>query len=116
MSNILGPLDRKITLESKQITPDPVYGSDVVTWIPFASRLWASVQDVLPSRSEQIKQGLAVASQAARVRLRYRAGITPDMRVIVHGATDRICQIIGGPAELGRREGIELVIETYTTQ
>lgn len=107
-------LDRRITIERKEITPDPDYGTPVESWVGFATR-WAQVQDVLPSKSERVAEGLRVATRPARIRLRYMAGITSDMRVIVHGATDRLMQIVGGPAELGRREWTELVCEEYTS-
>jgi head-tail adaptor len=46
--------------------------------------------------------------------MRYRSGITSDMRVIIieRGMT---MQIIAGPAEIGRREGIELIAAEYST-
>lgn len=110
-----GALNRKVTIEAKQITQDPTYGTEVVAWVPVATRIAANLQDVLPSRSEQVKQGIALATQPSRLRIRYRAGITAAMRIIVHGGTDRICQIVAGPAELGRREGLEMMIEEYSS-
>jgi hypothetical protein len=37
------------------------------------------------------------------------------MRVIVHNETDEVFQISGGPAELGRRQWIEMTIRAYST-
>jgi head-tail adaptor len=111
-----GLLDRRITLERKTSTVDDDYGTEIVTWVPFASRLSAQVQDTLPSKSETATDGLAMATRPARIRLRYLPGITSDMRLIVHGTTDRLMQIVAGPAELGRREGIELMAIEYSTQ
>lgn len=107
-------LDRKITIEQKTVTRDPDYNTEVIAWTVFASRISAQVQDVLPSKSEQVSQGIRVATQPARVRIRYMAGITSDMRVIVHGSTDRTMEIVGGPAEIGRREWLEMVCEEYS--
>lgn len=111
-------LDRRITIEHKQVEQHPGYGTEVITWAPFASRIAAQVQDTLPSKSEAVKQGLTVASRPARIRFRFRNGITSDMRVIVHSKdelTNRTLQITAGPAEIGRREWVELVCEEYST-
>ncbi|MDD2742329.1 MAG: phage head closure protein [Rhodocyclaceae bacterium] len=109
-----GKYDRKISIEGKQVTVDPDYGTETIAWVTIASRIWANIQDVLPSRSEQVKQGVAVATMPARIRIRYRTDLTPDMRVIVHGITDQVFQIIGGPAEVGKKEATELVVEAYS--
>lgn len=109
-----GPLDRRITIQQKTVTQDPDYGTEVTSWTTFASRIAAQVKDALPSKSESVQQGIRVATRPARVRIRYRSGITSDMRVVVHGATDRTMQIVGGPAEIGRREWTELVCEEYS--
>jgi len=109
-----GQLDRRITIQYKAVTQDASYGTEVVTWTNLASRISAQVQDVLPSKSESVRQGMRVANRPARVRIRYRTGITSDMRIVVHGATDRTMQITGGPAEIGRHEWIEMTCEEYT--
>lgn len=119
-----GNLDRQITIERKTTTRDPNYGSEIVTWVPLAvlpgspevaERFAAEVMDVPPSRSESVRQGLAMARNQTRVRLRYRNDIDSAMRVIVHGDTDVTYQIVGGPAMLGRKELIELVLERYSS-
>jgi head-tail adaptor len=45
--------------------------------------------------------------------MRWRSDITSTMRLQIDGRT---LQIIAGPAELGRRDGIELVAEDLTTE
>ena len=109
-----GQLDRRITIERKTVTQDADYGTEAITWTTFAARISAQVQDVLPSKSESVQQGMRVATRPARVRIRYRTGITSDMRIVVHGATDRTMQITGGPAEIGRHEWIEMTCEEYS--
>lgn len=109
-----GQLDRRITIES-QSTIDGDYGPQPGPWVAFASRIAAQVQDTLPGKSESVRQGIKINAQPARIRVRYRTGITSDMRVIVHGATDRTMQIIAGPAEIGRREWLEFVVTEYST-
>ena len=107
--------DSRITIEQPVITKDPDYGTDILTWTAFASRIAANVQDVLPSKSESTQQGIQIALRPARIRARYISGITSQMRVVVHGEVDRTLQIIAGPAMLGRKEGLEFMAQEYST-
>lgn len=107
-------LMRRITIEKKVVTQNADYGTEVITWSPLAV-VWANVQDVLPSRSEAVKQGLALAANQIRVRFRYRSDVDSSMRIVVRGATDRTLQIVGGPAEIGRHEFTEVVCEMYSS-
>lgn len=109
-----GQLDRRITIESPSVV-DGGYGPQPGPWVAFAARIPAQVLDVLPSKSESVQNGLRIAVQPARVRIRYLAGITSAMRVIVHGATDRTMQITAGPAEIGRAEWTEFVITEFSS-
>ena len=120
-----GTLTRLITVERQQIVQDANYGSQVVTWVPLAvlpgsppvaERFWAEVQDALPSRSESVMQGVAVARNQTRVRIRWRSDIDSSMRITVHGDADVIYQIVGGPAEIrGRRRMLEMMCERYSS-
>ena len=118
----VGTLSRQITIEQKQVTVDSTYGTELVTWVPLvaeagsptvAVRFWAEVKDALPSRAESVIQGLAVARNQVRIRLRYRNDITSAMRVVLHGdGADEVLQIVGGPASVGgRKEMTEIVCE-----
>lgn len=118
-------LDRQITIERKQVTVDSTYGTELVSWVPLvaqagsptvAQRFWAEVQDALPSRSESVVQGLAVARNQVRIRFRFRADVDSSMRVIVHWDTgDVVHQIVGGPATIGRKEWTEVVTERISS-
>lgn len=118
-------MNRQITVEKKQVVNDATYGSETITWVPLvpqvgnpalAERFWAEVQDSMPSRSEAVTQGLVVARNQTRIRLRWRNDIDSSMRVTVHGDTDVIYQIVGGPAEIeGRKQRIEMVCEKYSS-
>lgn len=119
-----GRFNRQITIDKPVITKDATYGSAVKTWEPLSpvagtspavgERFWAQVMDVQPSRSESVRLGLEVARNQTRVRIRWRNDVTSDMRVTVHGDTDVIYQIVGGPAEVGgRKEMLEMVCERY---
>jgi len=110
----LGVLDRRVNIEQKVVTQDATYGTEVITWTLLAT-VWANVQDALPSKSESVLQGLAVALNQVRVRIRYRSDVNSAMRITIKGDTDRVLQIVGGPSELGRRDGIEIMCESVST-
>lgn len=106
-----GTLDRRITIQRRTTTEDPLYGTPVETWSDFAT-VWANVQDMLPSRGEAIADGLSVGRRPCRIRIRYRADVTSDMRVRFGTRTLRIVTM---PAEIGRRDGLEFMAEELTT-
>lgn len=112
----IGDLNRRITITRPQTVKDPLYGTEVVTWVALATRISANLQDTLPSKTESAATGVRMNTQPTRVRIRYRPDITSDMRVILHTATDRTCQIIAGPAEMGRRKWLEFVVVEYSTK
>jgi head-tail adaptor len=111
-------------LRIERPVPDESFdGAGSGTWEPVAE-VWANVQDVKPSRGERLAEGLNVATRPARIRIRHRAGIDSSMRALIghyvngendqrEWVTDRTVQIITEPAELGRREAIEFMVESY---
>ena len=110
--DLASKLDTRIRIERKVVTHDPQYGTEQVTWTEFAC-VWAEVKDILPSKAERMAEQIQIARRPARIRIRYLAGITPDMRVIIAG---RVHQIIAGPSMLGRREAIELMVEEHSSE
>lgn len=113
-----GQLDRQILIERKSVTQDPTFGTELVTWVPLASeRFWAEVQDALPSRAESVTQGLNVARNQVRVRMRYRDDIDSSMRITVYGdGANTVLQIIGGPAPIaGRKQFLEMMCERISS-
>ncbi|HSW83539.1 MAG TPA: head-tail adaptor protein [Usitatibacter sp.] len=119
-----GRYDQQITIE-KPTTVDGELGPQPGPWVPLVSlpgsptvaeRFWAEMQDVMPSRSEAVKMGLAVARNQTRCRMPWRSDIDSSMRVTWHQDTDVVYQIVAGPADIGRRkEAIELMLERYST-
>lgn len=114
----------EVTIERPTSTKDAVYGSRVPGWEPLvmvdsspeeAERFPAMVRDALPSRSETVAQGLAIARNQTVMRIRYRSDIDSTMRVTIHLDSDQVFQIVGGPAEIGRKRWLELVLEKYST-
>ena len=111
----IGTLNRRALIERKRITQDATYGTEVVTWTTVAT-VWCEVQDVLPARAfEYNKAGMGVSVNLSRVRMRYRTDVDSAMRLTIGRPTATVCQIVSGPAELGNRDGIELIVERYSS-
>ncbi len=106
-----GRLKHRIDIE-RPVADGSIEGAGDGTWELVAKGVRAEVQDALPSKAERLDSGINVASRPARVRMRYRPGITPDMRFVMG---ERVMQIVAGPAELGTREGLEFMVVDYST-
>lgn len=106
-----GELDKRIRIE-RPIADNSFDGAGSGSWdlVAGAEAVAASVVDSLPRRAEKESDGITTSTRSARVRMRYRPDITPDMR-FVHGT--RVMMIVSGPAELGRRGGLEFMVEDY---
>jgi head-tail adaptor len=104
-----GSLDRRIRIE-RPVADTTLEGAGSGTWEPVAE-VWASVQDALPSRGERLAEGINVAARPARVRMRFRTDVTAAMRFVM-GA--RVMQI-AGPAEIGWKDGLEFMVEDYSS-
>ena len=110
-----GNLSRKISIEFPVYETEDGFGPRLVRW-DLLTTCMAEVQDVMPSRSEAVRQGLAQARNQTRIRIRWRGDIDSTMRIVLHGDTDKVLQIIGGPAEIGgRKVALEMVCELYST-
>lgn len=119
-----GELNRRIRIEYKSATQDATYGTETIVWRSLvnapgsptvAASIPAQVQDVLPGRSEAVRQGLEVARNQTRIRIRYRSDVDAGMRIVVLGDSEEVFQIVGGPSMLGRKEGLEMVCERFST-
>lgn len=114
----------QITIE-RPTTVDGEFGPVAGPWVPLVAlsgsptvgeRFWAEMEDVSPSRSEAVKQGLVVARNQTRCRLRWRADVDSSMRITWHKDTDVVYQIVAGPADRGGlKEEIELMLEKYSS-
>lgn len=110
----------KLVRVERPILDDAADGAGSGSWAALGD-LRAQIRDLLPSRSEDQSGGFATSTRPARVRMRYRTDIESDMRFVLlrHDdgewvPTDRIMEIVSGPAELGRRDGIEFMVEDYS--
>lgn len=110
-----GTLDRRIRIEYKVSTQDANYGTEVITWTEFAT-VWAQIQEVLPSKGESQIEAIRIAERPAKVRIRYLAGVTSDMRVVYLDRSNRLMKILTPPAEIKRRAFLEFMASDYSTQ
>jgi len=97
-----GKFDQRVTIQSKVVTRNSI-GDEVVTWGAVAEA-WARVE---PLRG---REWFAAAQEQSaveyRVTVRYRAGITRDMRVMWRGEPLDVVSVIDVNA---RRENLELM-------
>ena len=112
MKPAAGRRDTLVTIEHRVETQNTTFGSYSYTWSTLGTE-WAEVQDILPSRSESVATVVNMQRRPCRVRMLYRDDVTSAMRLKFDGRT---VQIIGGPVELGRRDGLEMVCEDWSTQ
>lgn len=109
-----GRFDRRVLIESRGTGTDTTYGTPDGTW-DRVDEVWAEVQDVRPGRAETMPQGLALARNLVKVRMRFRTDLDSSMRFTVRGDVDRVLQVIGGPAAIGgRKDGIEFLCEAVS--
>lgn len=85
-----GHLDQRITIEALQGTLDD-YGQPVNEWGTFLST-WAAVEPL--QGREYFAADAAQSEVTARIRTRYRPGITSQDRVIHDGKTYNIVTVI----------------------
>ena len=108
-----GKISRRCRFEQATAIQDPVLGAPETSWVTFGT-YWCNIVDVLPSREENIRNGIQTTKQRVRLRIRYAPRaltITPAFRVVIMRQTEKTYNIIGGPAEVGDRDGIEFMLE-----
>lgn len=85
-----GKLHHRITIQQATVTQD-AYGEPVKTWGTLAT-VWAAVEPMIGREYLAVQQLQSAAN--VRIRIRYRPGITPLMRVQwIDGATTRLFDI-----------------------
>lgn len=93
---------------------DPEYNTPGGAWLPVAE-VWAKVEDAKPGKSETTQKGLRLAVDSATVWIRYREGITPDMRIVELDGSKRTLSITGGPAAIRGRRELEFTVEKFSS-
>ncbi|PTW45076.1 head-tail adaptor [Sphingomonas faeni] len=103
-----GELEHLVRLERKvESTEFASAGED--EWA-LVDEIWVGIQDKLPSRGERDQGGFTTTTRPARIRMYHREDVDAGMRLVLG---DRIMEIVSAPAELGRKGGLELMVEDY---
>lgn len=73
----IGHLRRRVTIQSKSVSQDASTGASTTTW-PDVDTVWASVE---PLSEREFIQGRAELQEVTtKIVMRYRSGITSEMR------------------------------------
>lgn len=72
-----GELRQRVTIQQKSVTRDTT-GGEVITWTTFAT-VWGHVIPL--GGTERVRYGLEESEANARIKIRYKAGVVPWMRV-----------------------------------
>lgn len=105
----------RIRIERPGAAVDPDYGTKLPSsWIP-VGEVWAEIVDVMPSKSEAVNNGLRLAANSARVRIRYRPDVTGVMRIVELSGAKRVLQIIAGPAVITGRTELEFMVQGFSS-
>src|SRR5687767_10649901 len=117
---------RFVSFENPPTAKDATYGTPSGSWTPLAyapgspaiaAKWQVEWMPVMPSRSESVRQGLEVAREQVRLRMRHRSDITAAQRVRLYGDTETLWQVVGGPTSIeGRQRRLELVLEKFSTE
>lgn len=93
---------------------DPDTGKPAGDWM-LVVEVGAKIEDAKPGKSDATQGGLRLARDTATVWIRYRDGITSDMRIVELTRRRRTLSITGGPASiLGGRE-LEFTVEKFSS-
>jgi head-tail adaptor len=108
-----GEFDRSVTFQSKTAATDAALGTPKKGgWANYAEGVPAKVKPVLSMRSERLVGSVDMRLRPVRIVVRYRADITGEMRVLYEGRT---LEIVAGPEEMGRRVGLEMIAQEFST-
>lgn len=100
----IGEMRERVTLQSPQRTPDGAGGADI-TWTSGAS-VWAKVEE---RHGQERLAGERLAAEATfALTIRYRSGITTEMRVLWKGRELNIASLRDPD---GRKRFLELDCE-----
>lgn len=101
-----GEFDRKIFIQQRVVTKD-TDGGDLITWVKFLT-LFAKYRSI--NSKERYTSAQIRESKEVTFTIRYRSGITPDMRILYANEYYRIV----GLAEVGRMKYIQISAEMLT--
>lgn len=103
-----GRLNRRITLQSLTVGKG-TSGGMKKTWVNFASSVPAAVRNLSGNERRATSVGGQVAEARTEFTIRYRSGVTADMRVLYQGAVYNIRHVNDW---MGKRESLVLTCDT----
>lgn len=103
---------RRIRIE-KPGARHPDYNTPTDDWEEVIE-VGAKVEDAKPSKTDATQQGLRLARDAGTVWIRYRDGITSDMRIVELDGRQRTLSITGGPASISGGRYLEFTVEKFS--
>lgn len=103
-----GKRKRLVRIE-RPVADSTLNGAGSGDWALF-KEVYAEILDLVPSRRDRAADGFNVGVRPARVRIRYRTDVTPDMRFVLG---PRIMQIVDGPAVIEDTCEVEFMVEDY---
>jgi SPP1 family predicted phage head-tail adaptor len=108
-----GKLNRLVTILVSVDTQEGTYGTKERKWVP-AAKVRAEVQDILPSRADRVAgSDISLTRRPSRIRMRWRDDVSMANRIELDG---RQMRIVAGPAMIGRRQRLELMVEELSTE
>ncbi len=87
-----GQLRERVTIQSKSVIRDD-YGAEQITWVDVAT-VWANVRSTDGTESVESSVDQVVATISYSVLIRYRAGLSPAMRLVWRSKALQILSIV----------------------
>ena len=103
-----GRLNRRITLQSLTVAKG-TSGGMTKTWVNVATGIAAAVRNLSGNERRATSAGGQVAEARTEFTIRYRAGVTAEMRVLYQGAVYNIRHVNDW---MGKRESLVLTCDT----
>ena len=104
-----GKLNRRITIRQQSTTLD-AYGQEIASWTDLCS-VWASIATL--NGLETVRSGIELSLIRSSMRIRYRLGITSDMRVLYGADLYEIEAVLMGEQS---KEHMDLICRTGAAQ
>ena len=100
-------LDRIITLQSRTVTRDSTFGSEIEEWTD-VEQVWANVNQTGTSEVFKNDANRTLALRNATIRIRWRPDVKETWRVVYN----KLLWNIKGIGQVGFRRELELFVET----
>lgn len=108
----IGRLDTPVRFEKQVETPNTEYGGSDISWATHLE-CFADLTDITTRNQESTMSDLRQMKRPCSLVVRYNDTIDSTMRVIVLDRSNRLLQIVSKPAEIGRKEGLEMMCQDY---